>query len=51
MDFGLTLRKDKCKFGVQEVTWFGMVFTAQGMSLEPEKVQIIRDWPVPIRLQ
>ena len=47
MEFGLTLRKDKCKFGVQEVTWFGMCFTKQGMSPDPEKVQIIRDWPVP----
>ena len=24
MDYGLTLRKDKCQFGVQEVIWFGI---------------------------
>ena len=47
MEFGLTLRKDKCQFGVQEVTWFGICFTKQGMSPDPEKVQSIRDWPVP----
>ena len=47
MEFGLTLRMDKCQFGVQEVTWFGICFTKQGMSPDPEKVQIIRDWLVP----
>jgi hypothetical protein len=47
MDYGLTLRKDKCQFGVQEVTWFRMIFSKQGMSPDPEKVQIIKDWPVP----
>ena len=44
-DYGLTLRKDKCQFGVQEVTWFGMIYSKQGMSPDPEKVQIIKDWP------
>ena len=47
MEYGLTLRKEKCQFGVEEVTWFGMIFSKQGMSPDPEKVQIIRDWPVP----
>ena len=32
---------------MQEVTWFGMIFSKQGMSPDPEKVQIIKDWPVP----
>ena len=47
MEYGLTLRKNKCQFGVEEVTWFGMVFSKQGMSPDPEKVEIIKDWPVP----
>ena len=46
MDYGLALRKDKCKFGVHLVTWFGLVFSVKDMSLDPEKMQIIQDWPV-----
>ena len=48
MEYGMTLRKEKCQFGVEEeVTWFGMVFSKQSMSPDPEKVEIIKDWPVP----
>ena len=47
VEYGLTLRKDKCRFGVQEVIWFGMVFTSQGMSPDPDKEQIIKNWPAP----
>ena len=32
MEYGLTLRKEKCKFGKTEVLWFGNVFTKQGMT-------------------
>ena len=44
---GLTLRKEKCKLGKQEVVWFGHVFSRQGMSPDPEKVKTIKAWPVP----
>ena len=47
MDFGLTLRKEKCKLGQPEVLWFGFVFSKQGMSPDPSKVAIIKDWPAP----
>ena len=46
-EYNLTLRKDKCQFGMTEVTWFGMIFSQQGMSPDPAKVQIIKDWPAP----
>ena len=29
---GLTLRKEKCHFGVLEILWFGNLFSKQGMS-------------------
>ena len=45
--YGLTLRKNKCQFGVPEVKWFGMTFSKQGMSPDPEKVQVIKNWPAP----
>ena len=45
--FGLTLRPEKCRFGQQEVKWFGHVFSAQGMSPDPEKIKTITNWPEP----
>ena len=42
----LTLRPEKCRFG-QEVKWFGHVYSAQGMSPDPEKIKTITNWPEP----
>ena len=46
-EHGLTLRREKCKFGVTEVLWFGHVYDKHGMSMDPAKVQLIKDWPRP----
>ena len=45
--WGCTLRKDKCKLGKPEVTWFGHVFTRTGMSADPGKVATIQAWERP----
>ena len=45
--YELTLRAEKCTLGQQEVKWFGHIFSKQGMSPDPEKVQTIKDWPEP----
>ena len=34
-----SMRKEKCKLGKQEVTWFGHVFNKQGLSPDPGKVK------------
>ena len=44
---GLTLRREKCKLGVPEVLWFGHIYDKDRMSVDPEKVRIIKDWPRP----
>jgi hypothetical protein len=44
---GLTLRREKCHFGQQEVKWFGHIFSEEGMSVDPDKVQLIKSWPEP----
>ena len=46
-EFNLTLRFEKCQFGVPEVTWFGNVFSKQGMSPDPEKTRDIKEWKAP----
>ena len=44
---GLTLRGSKCHIGLSQVAYLGHTFTADGMSPEPQKVSVIRDWSVP----
>ena len=46
-DYGIRLRKEKCKFGQTSVKWFGHIFTKQGMSPDPEKVAHIKNWTTP----
>ena len=46
-EYGLTLRREKCKLGQSEVIFFGHVFSKEGMSPDPEKVENIKKWPEP----
>ena len=48
---GLTLRREKCHLGKPEVRWFGMIFSKEGMSPDPEKTAIIRNWPAPLTVR
>ena len=42
---GLTLRKEKCSFGQQQVKWFDNIYSKVGMSPDHEKCKVIREWP------
>ena len=44
---GITLREEKCCWGQPSVKWFGMQFSCQGMSIDPEKTEAIRNLPPP----
>ena len=39
---GLNLRRSKCTFGKASVSWFGYIFSASGISADPEKVEAIQ---------
>lgn len=39
---GLTVNWDKCEFGVQQIGFFGLVFSAEGVSPDPKKVEAVR---------
>jgi len=43
----ITLRKAKCKLGMSQVKWFGHIYSKQGMSAAPAKVEMIQAWPRP----
>ena len=36
-EYNITLRREKCKFGVPEVKWFGHIYSKQGMAVDPER--------------
>ena len=44
---GITARPDKCDLGKSEVKWFGNIYSKHGMSTDPDKCKVIRDWPAP----
>ena len=46
-EYGIRLRREKCKFGKQAIIWFGHVFSKQGMSADSDKVAHIKAWPAP----
>jgi len=46
-DIHLTLNKEKCQFGLSEVTYIGHTLTLQGVYPGPEKVKAIREIPPP----
>ena len=43
----LFAKLSKCQFGKQEVHFLGHVVNAQGIKVDPKKVEVVRDWPVP----
>ena len=46
-EHSLTLRQEKCKFGVAQVSWFRMIYDKHGMSADPEKIRMIKNWSRP----
>ena len=41
-EYGITLRREKCKFGKPEVHWFGNTFNKHGMMADTEKVATVK---------
>ena len=44
---GATLRPEKCELGKDAIAWFGNIFSKQGMSPDPEKCKVIKEWKPP----
>ena len=44
-DKGITLWSEKCSFGKPYVKWLGNVYSKDGMSPDPDKCKIIKQWP------
>ncbi|CAM5140707.1 unnamed protein product [Natator depressus] len=44
---GLTVKAEKCKVGMAEVSYLGHRVGSGRLKPEPAKVEVIRDWPTP----
>ena len=44
---GLKIKPKKCKLLSERVVMLGHVVTWDGISTDPEKVRVIKEWPVP----
>ncbi|XP_065438320.1 uncharacterized protein LOC135981052 [Chrysemys picta bellii] len=44
---GLTVKPEKCKVGMAEVSYLGHRVGSGCLKPEPAKVEVIRDWPAP----
>ncbi len=43
----LFVKAKKCMFHARSVTFLGSVVSAEGISMDPDKVRAVIDWPVP----
>ena len=41
----------KCSFAQRELSYLGFVVSQQGVSTEPEKIQKVQQWPVPLNVK
>lgn len=44
----LYVKFSKCSFAKQELNYLGHVISSAGVSIDPNKVQIIAEWPAPL---
>lgn len=44
---GLKLHPKKCNFFQKEVKFLGHIVSAAGVHTDPDKISVVRDWPLP----
>ena len=44
---GLKLKPSKCNFAAKQVTYLGHIFSKNGISVDPAKTKVVKDFPVP----
>lgn len=47
---GLKINPKKCRLFHREVEFLGHIVSRQGIATDPEKVRVVREWPVPLNL-
>lgn len=47
----LHVKPSKCEFGVPMVKFVGHVISGNGISVDPDKISVLREWPTPTNVQ
>ncbi|GJU78624.1 putative mitochondrial protein [Tanacetum coccineum] len=50
-DKTLYAKKSKCYFAVPQVEYLGHIISAQGVSIDPSKIEAMQKWPIPSTLK
>ena len=50
-EVGLKISVDKCQFCLPKVKYLGHIVSADGVSPDPVKVEVVTDWPQPTHLK
>ncbi|XP_025763376.1 uncharacterized protein LOC112847002 [Oreochromis niloticus] len=50
-EFGLKVSLDKCQFCQSQVKYVGHIVSKDGIATDPEKVEVVRNWPEPTDLK
>lgn len=40
----------KCEFWLEEVKFLGHIITKEGVSVDPDKIKTVKEWPVPTKV-
>jgi hypothetical protein len=43
----LYVNPDKCEWAMDKVSFLGHIISAEGVSVDPAKIEVIKSWPVP----
>ena len=43
----LFVKRSKCAFGVESISYLSHIISATGVAMDPAKVQAVADWPQP----
>jgi hypothetical protein len=50
-DNKLVLKRSKCSFGEPTMSYLGHIVSAQGVAMDPSKVDAVESWPIPRTLK
>uniref|UniRef100_A0A8C6LTI7 Gypsy retrotransposon integrase-like protein 1 n=1 Tax=Nothobranchius furzeri TaxID=105023 RepID=A0A8C6LTI7_NOTFU len=51
LDNNLFCKPEKCSFHQRSVSFLGYMISDKGLTMDPQKVQAVRDWPLPTSLK
>lgn len=47
----LVAKRSKCLFGQPQVDYLGHVISRKGLAVDPSKISVIQQWPVPTNVK